>query len=65
MIVRAAAPPTSPARMDSIGKPGTAPPGAAVTVLVMVLVDVAVPVTVEVLVRDVVVVVVMYAISGP
>ena len=46
MIVRAAAPPTSPARMDSIGKPGTGPPGAVVVVLVVVVVIVSV--TVEV-----------------
>jgi len=34
--------------MDSIGKPGTAPPGAIVVVLVVVVVDVVVSVTVEV-----------------
>jgi hypothetical protein len=34
--------------MDSIGKPGTGPPGAVVVVLVVVVVDVVVSVTVEV-----------------
>jgi hypothetical protein len=55
--------------MDSIGKPGTGPPGAVVVMLVVVLVvlvvDVVVSVTVKVSVREVVVVVGMHAISGP
>ena len=52
--VPATAYPTSPASIDSIGKPVTGPPGAVVVALVVVVADVVV-----------VVVVGMHAISGP
>jgi hypothetical protein len=69
MIVSAIRPPNSPARIDSIGNPGTGPGGRLVVTLVLVVlvVDVEVEVDVSVVVSVIVDVEVVVAgmTSGP